>query len=87
MNENFDHQHQDLRTEKGTQYGDLPEFMDFEYLRKNTAMNLATLANLAKAPATPQNVTIDTKSLTNSTTLFWQTPKSGKVKRILCIDS
>jgi hypothetical protein len=37
-------------------------------------MNLATLANLAKAPATPQNVTIDTKSLTNSTTLFWQTP-------------
>jgi hypothetical protein len=80
MNENFDHQHQDLRTEKGTQYGDLPEFMDFEYLRKNTAMNLATLANLAKAPATPQNVTIDTKSLTNSTTLFWQTPKSGKVK-------
>jgi Zn-dependent M28 family amino/carboxypeptidase len=34
MNENFDHQHQDLRTEKGTQYGDLPEFMDFEYLRK-----------------------------------------------------
>jgi hypothetical protein len=43
-------------------------------------MNLATLANLAKAPATPQNVTIDTKSLTNSTTLFWQTPKSGKVK-------
>ncbi|MDI9868632.1 M28 family metallopeptidase [Flectobacillus roseus] len=80
MNENFDHQHQDLRTEKGTQYGDLPEFMDFEYLRKNTAMNLATLANLAKAPATPQNVTIDTKSLTNSTTLFWQAPKSGKVK-------
>jgi hypothetical protein len=80
MNENFEHQHQDLRTEKGTQYGDLPEFMDFEYLRKNTAMNLATLANLAKAPATPQNVTIDTKSLTNSTTLFWQTPKSGKVK-------
>jgi hypothetical protein len=80
MNENYEHQHQDLRTEKGIRYGDLPEFMDFEYLRKNTAMNLATLSNLAKAPSTVQNLTIDTKSLTNSTTLFWQAPKSGKVK-------
>jgi hypothetical protein len=80
MNENYEHQHQDLRTEKGIRYGDLPEFMDFEYLRKNTAMNLATLSNLAKAPSTVQNLTIDTKNLTNSTTLFWQTPKSGKVK-------
>ncbi|MBB6003431.1 M20/M25/M40 family metallo-hydrolase [Arcicella rosea] len=80
MNENFEHQHQDLRTEKGIQYGDFPEFMDFEYLRKNTAMNLATLSNLAKAPATVQNLTVDTKNLTNSTTLFWQAPKSGKVK-------
>ncbi len=80
MNENYEHQHQDLRTEKGIQYGDYPEFMDFEYLRKNTAMNLATLVNLAKAPATVQNLTIDTKNLTNSTTLFWQAPKSGKVK-------
>lgn len=80
MNENYEHQHQDLRTEKGIQYGDFPEFMDFEYLRKNTAMNLATLSNLAKAPAMVQNLTIDTKNLTNSTTLFWQTPKTGKVK-------
>ena len=73
MNENYEHQHQDIRTEKGIRYGDLPEFMDFEYLRKNTAMNLATLSNLAKAPSTVQNLTIDTKNLTNSTTLFWQT--------------
>jgi Peptidase family M28 len=80
MNENYEHQHQDIRTEKGIRYGDLPEFMDFEYLRKNTAMNLATLSNLAKAPSMVQNLTIDTKNLTNSTTLFWQTPKSGKVK-------
>jgi hypothetical protein len=80
MNENYEHQHQDVRNAQSIKYGDLPEFMDFEYLRKNTAMNLATLANLAKAPATVQNLTIDTKNLTNSTTLFWQTPKSGKVK-------
>lgn len=80
MNENYEHQHQDLRTEKGIKYGDVAEAMDFEYLRKNTAMNLATLSNLAKAPSMVQNLTIDTKNLTNSTTLFWQTPKSGKVK-------
>ena len=48
MNENYSHQHQDVRMEKEIQYGDLPEFMDFEYLRKNTCMNLCNLANLAK---------------------------------------
>ena len=80
MNENYNHQHQDLRTEKGIVYGDLPEFMDFEYLRKNTGINLATLANLAKAPSVPQAVTVDVKNLTNSTTLNWKAPKWGKVK-------
>jgi hypothetical protein len=80
MNENYNHQHQDLRTEKGIQYGDLPEFMDFEYLRKNTAMNLANLANLAKAPSMPQQVQVETKNLTNSTTLNWSAPKSGNLK-------
>jgi hypothetical protein len=80
MNENYNHQHQDLRTEKGIVYGDLPEFMDFEYLRKNTAINLSTLANLAKAPSVPQEVKIDTRNLTNSSSLSWKAPKSGKPK-------
>lgn len=80
MNENFNHQHQDLRTEKGIVYGDLPEFMDFEYLRKNSAVNLATLANLAKAPSQPQEVRVETRNLTNTTTLNWKAPKSGTAK-------
>lgn len=80
MNENFEHQHQDIRTEKGVRYGDLPEFMDFEYLRKNTAVNLANLANLAKAPSKPQEVKVDVKDLTNSTYLYWKAPATGKVK-------
>lgn len=80
MNENYDHQHQDLRTENGTEFGDYAKFMDFDYLRKNTAVNLATLANLAKAPAGPQQVTVDVRNLTNSTALYWQAPKAGKVK-------
>jgi hypothetical protein len=77
MNENYNHQHQDLRTERGVVYGDLAKFMDFEYLRKNTAMNLAALASLASAPSAPQNVTVDVKNLTNATTVTWQAPKSG----------
>ncbi|MGC8750628.1 M20/M25/M40 family metallo-hydrolase [Hydrotalea sp.] len=80
MNENYNHQHQDVRKENGIQYGDLPEFMDFEYLRKNTAVNLSNLANLAKAPAMPQNVTVEVKKLSNYTNLYWDKPATGKVK-------
>lgn len=80
MNENFYHQHQDVRTENGIQYGDLPDYMDFEYLRKNTCMNLSTLTNLAKAPSMPQEVKLEVRRLTNYTDLSWKAPKSGKVK-------
>ncbi len=80
MNENYNHQHQDLRTEKGIVYGDLVEFMDFEYLRKNTAVNLSCLANLAKAPSVPQEVNVDVKNLTNSTSLSWKASKTGAIK-------
>jgi hypothetical protein len=80
MNENYYHQHQDVRMENGIQYGDLPEFMDFEYLRKNTCMNLCNLANLAKSPSMPQEVKVETRRLTNFTNLTWKAPKSGKVK-------
>ncbi|HYF33047.1 MAG TPA: M20/M25/M40 family metallo-hydrolase [Chitinophagaceae bacterium] len=78
MNEQFEHQHQDVRKEKGIQYGDLPEFMDFEYLRKNTALNLACLANLAKSPGMPQDVKIEVRGLSNSTSLSWKAPAAGK---------
>ena len=87
MNENYYHQHQDVRMEnarlpdgQGIQYGDLPEFMDFEYLRKNTCMNLCNLANLAKSPSMPLEVKVDTRRLTNFANLTWKAPKSGKVK-------
>jgi peptidase M28-like protein len=80
MNENYNHQHQDVRLENGIQYGDLPEFMDFEYLRKNTCMNLCNLANLAKSPAMPKDVKVETKKLTNFTNLTWGAPAAGKVK-------
>jgi hypothetical protein len=80
MNENYNHQHKDVKKENGIQFGDLPEFMDFEYLRKNTAMNLSNLANLAKAAAMPEEVKVEVKKLSNNTYLSWNAPKSGKLK-------
>jgi hypothetical protein len=80
MNENFNRQHQDVRTEKGIVYGDLEEFIDYEYLRKNTVLNLSNLANLAKSPGMPQEVKIEVRSLTNGTQLMWKAPAYGKVK-------
>ena len=80
MNENYYHQHQDIRTENNIVYGDLTEFMDFEYLRKNTAMNLSCLANLAKASSVPEEVKVQTKQLENYTTLTWKEPLHGKTK-------
>ncbi|MEO6639089.1 MAG: M28 family peptidase, partial [Ginsengibacter sp.] len=80
MNENYTRQHQDVRSENGINYGDLPTHIDYWYLKKNTEMNLANLANLAKAPAMPENVKIEVKKLTNNTSLSWNAPKTGKVK-------
>jgi hypothetical protein len=76
-NENFNHQHQDLRTENGIEYGDKPEFVDYRYLRRTAQVNLATLASLALAPAAPTKVEVLTAKLTNRTELRWQAPKGG----------
>ncbi|QMU31697.1 M20/M25/M40 family metallo-hydrolase [Adhaeribacter radiodurans] len=78
MNENYQHQHQNVRTENNIAYGDFPEHIDYDYLRKNTALNLATLASLALAPTSPENVGIVTSNLTNQTELRWETPKTGE---------
>ena len=58
--ENFAHQHQDPRTQNGTVYGDLIEFVDFEYTSRVAKVNLASMWSAANAPAMPTNVTIST---------------------------
>jgi hypothetical protein len=78
MNENYNYQHQDVRVEKGVQYGDLPEFVDYEYMRKNACLNLASMANLAWAPHVPEQVSVLVKELTNKTDLQWKAPAKGK---------
>jgi len=72
--ENFNHQHQDVRTEAGIQYGDLIQFVDFDYVANVTRLNAATLATLAAAPGVPQDVRILTAELDNNTELTWQPP-------------
>jgi hypothetical protein len=69
--ENFDQQHQDLRTENSKKYGDLIEYMDFNYAAKITRVNTAALASLALAPGAPREVKVLTKNLTNKTELAW----------------
>ncbi len=78
--ENYDHQHQNLRTENGIEYGDLPKFVDFTYLTNVARLNVATLASLASAPAPPAQVRILTKNLENDTTLTWQPSPGGLAK-------
>lgn len=80
MNENYNYQHQNVREENGIKYGDLPENIDFEYVRKITCVNAAVLASLALASDAPQNVGVIVSGLTNSTTLKWKAPQ-GKTPR------
>jgi Zn-dependent M28 family amino/carboxypeptidase len=69
--EDYTHQHQNVRTENGIFYGDTPEFVDFEYVANATRINLITLASLANGPAKPKNVGIVTGRLANDTDLKW----------------
>ena len=68
--ENYDRQHQDLRTENGRVYGDTVDAMDFPYLAKVTALNVAALRELADAPAAPASVSLD-GALSMDTRVFW----------------
>ena len=70
-NEDYTHQHQNVRTENGVRYGDLPEFVDYNYIAQVARLNAAALATLANAPAAPKGVSIVTRRLTNDTDLQW----------------
>lgn len=76
FNENYTQQHQNVRVENNIQYGDLPQFVDYPYAANVARLNLATLASLAKAPASPENVKMKI-NLDNMTYLTWDAPKNG----------
>ena len=75
--EDFNHQHQNVRVENGIEYGDEIKFVDFQYVANVARTNAATLASLASAPAAPANVHIETRGLTNNTTLTWEPSPGG----------
>jgi hypothetical protein len=76
-NENYDRTHKIPAVVNGTQLGDLPEYVDYEYVRKNAGINLATLANLANAPYEPVNCGMVTSGMSNKTILKWEAPVKG----------
>ncbi|HEX5118597.1 MAG TPA: M28 family metallopeptidase [Pseudonocardiaceae bacterium] len=69
--ENFAHQHQDVRVVDGVQFGDLIEFVDFDFLPRATRVNVAAMWSLANGPGTPKNAQLADPVLTNSSTLSW----------------
>ncbi|MDP9158670.1 MAG: M28 family metallopeptidase, partial [Acidobacteriota bacterium] len=75
--EDYNHQHQNVRKEGGISYGDLPEFVNFDYVANVARLNAATLASLAAAPEVPGNVRLVTKQLENTSTLTWEVPPGG----------
>lgn len=74
-NENFDHQHQDTRVEDGVQYGDLQQFLDYDFIARVSKVDLAAMWSAANAPGLVKNVTVDTSDLGNDTKLSWSRAK------------
>jgi hypothetical protein len=79
--ENYNHQHQDLRTEDGVFFGDTVDYMDFGYLARVTALNIAAARELANAPAAPATVTI-AGAVSANTTLTWSAVPSAAAYRV-----
>jgi Peptidase family M28 len=81
--ENYLNQHQNVRTVEGRRLGDLPQYVDPEYLARVTRANLVGLATLAWAPAPPQGVQVDARELSNDTRLVWQPVAGAAGYRVL----
>jgi hypothetical protein len=72
--EDYHHQHQDVRTENGIEYGDLLKFDDFNYIAKVARVNAATLATMASAPGTPKNATMSARNQDNNSVMKFTAP-------------
>ncbi|MEP6784536.1 MAG: M28 family peptidase [Sphingomonadales bacterium] len=79
--ENYDAQHQNLRTENGRIYGDTIDRMDFAYLAKVTALNVAVLRSLAAAPSAPASVVLE-GAVSTDTNVKWTTVPGASGYRI-----
>ena len=90
--EDYERTHQDVRSENGVDYGDMPEYVDFPYLVRNIKVNLAAVLNLAMAPDRPAKARIaNANDLDNNTVLVWDTvpgpdgtPAKDVTYQVLC---
>lgn len=73
-NEDYKHQHQDVRLEDGVQYGDLPQFCDYDFISRVGKVNAAALWSLANAPGQPRDVFVNTTALDNNSRFVWNPP-------------
>src|SRR5579859_303527 len=81
--EDYNHQHQNVRTENGIEYGDLPKFVDFDYVANVARLNAATLAALASSPAPPAEVRLLTKQLENDSKMEWKAAAGAAAYEVL----
>ena len=81
--EDYNHQHQNVRTENGIEYGDSLKFVNFDYVANVARLNAATLASLASAPAAPVKVRLQTKELENDSTLTWEASPGASAYEVL----
>lgn len=79
--ENWNHQHQNVRTENGVFYGDTIEYVDFSYLARVTRLNVMSLASLASAPPPPVEITVD-GALSDNTKVKWTASPGAASYRI-----
>ena len=81
--EDYHHQHQNVRTENGIEYGDVPKFVNFDYVANVARVNAAILASLASAPAPPAKVRLQTKELENNSTITWDASPGSSSYEVL----
>lgn len=81
--EDFHHQHEDPRTENGVEYGDLPKFVDFNYVANVARLNAAVLATLASSPAPPVNARLLTQGLENDSKIEWEAAPGAVAYEVL----
>ncbi len=77
--ENYTRQHQNVREVDGRPYGDVPEFVEAEYLANVARLNVAAIIHLANAPSSPANARIITARLANDTTIRWDASPESDV--------
>jgi Peptidase family M28 len=85
--EDYNHQHQNVRTENGIEYGDVLKFVNFDYVANVARLNAATLASLASAPAPPAKVRLQTRQLENDSTLTWEASPGAASYEVLWRDT